>query len=214
MKDLVKNSVKVLIDYSMALLIFVVFIYVYISISGEKYYNTYLPLYCLVMFVLAALIIYSDMKKLAQKEKRPQYELNPYPLKGLVYGLLGFSPIILLEVVGAIIVLPTEFAERIKHLLINTLMGPPYFIIRLTGEAVWGYALASLTIPVLAMLGYLAGFYGIELSRKKKKQLAQPASTFAKSPWNPSNNTGRPAGSANGTAKPRKPKAPESQKPM
>lgn len=231
MKDFIKSSAKVLVDYLISLLIFVVFIYVFISIAGDKHYNTYLPFYCMFIFIMAVFIVYSDMKRLAEKEKKPQYDLHPYPAKGFIYGLVGFSPIILLEIVSVILVLENSFAERIKHLLINTLMGSTYFIIRFAGEAVWGYVLASLAIPVIAFLGYLAGHYGFEIKGKKKQRIAEERATFTKSPWNPTNKanksnngkkkiskkTGNKPGTtaaANKTNKPAKPKEPENQKPL
>lgn len=184
MKDWIKGGVKVLVGYAIGLLIFVVFIYVFLSITGTSF-NAWLPLYSILLFLLTFAIIYSDMKKLAIKEKKPQYELHPFPLKGLVYGLIGFFPIALLETVFALIRFGTEFAERVKHIGINTMMGPLYFIIRFAGESVPGYIAATLVIPVVAMFGYLAGYYGFELGKHFKKTPPPVQKEFKKSPWNP-----------------------------
>lgn len=194
MNNYIKNGFKVLVDYLIALLIFVIFIYVFISLAGNQFI-TYLPLYSILVFTFGVLIVYSDMKGVALKEKKPQYELKPYPLKGAVYGLLGFVPIAVLEIISVMLVFSNEGYERIKHVSLNVLMGPVYFMIRLAGEAPWGYALASLLIPLIAMIGYISGFYGFEFNKKKKEQYAAQAAAFKKSPWNPSNNIkGKPGG--------------------
>lgn len=197
MKNYVRNGVKVLVDYLIALLIFVILIYIFISLAGNKFI-TYMPAYSLLIFAFGAFIVYADMKTVAAKEKKPQYELNPYPLKGLVYGLLGFAPIALLELVSVFIRFSAGEYDRLEHVVLNVLMGPLYFMIRLFGEAPLGYVLASLLVPILAMIGYLSGYYGFEINKKKKEQYASQQAAFKKSPWNPSNTV---KGKSNGKKK-------------
>jgi len=184
----IKNGLKVLFGYCISLLVFGIFIYVFISLAKDNM-SMLLPFYSLLFFLMVFAIIYTDMKKLAEKEKKPQYDLHPYPLKGLIYGIIGFSPIILLEIVSVFLVFGDQMAERIKHLAINTLMGPLYFIIRLASGLPIGYILASLVVPLIALLGYLAGFYGFSITKhiKKDKQGSATQATFKKSPWNPTN---------------------------
>ena len=184
----IKNGLKVLFGYCISLLVFGIFIYVFISLAKDNM-SMLLPFYSLLFFLMVFAIIYTDMKKLAEKEKKPQYDLHPYPLKGLIYGIIGFSPIIVLEIVSVFLVFGDQVAERIKHLAINTLMGPLYFIIRLASEQPIGYILASLTVPLIALLGYLAGFYGFSITKhiKKEKQSNASQAAFKKSPWNPTN---------------------------
>ena len=184
----VKNGLKVLFGYCISLLVFGIFIYVFLSLAKDNT-NMLLPFYSLLFFLLAFPIIYTDMKKLAEKEKKPQYDLRPYPLKGLIYGLIGFSPIIFLEIVSAFIVFGDQVADRVKHLTVNTLMGPLYFIIRAASEQPIGYILASLAVPLIALLGYLAGYYDFSITKslKKEKQSKDSQQVFKKSPWNPTN---------------------------
>lgn len=184
----VKNGSKVLFGYLVSLLVFGIFIYVFISLAKDNMY-VLLPYYSLLFFLLAFSIIYSDMKKLAEKEKKPQYDLKPYPVKGLVYGAIGFLPVALLEVISVFLVFGDQMADRIKHLAVNTLMGPLYFIIRMAGEAPIGYILASLAVPVIAMLGYMAGYYGFNVKKalKKTDENQNTQQVFKKSPWNPTN---------------------------
>ena len=126
------------------------------------------------------------MKSIAIKEKKPQYNLNPYPLKGLVYGLIGAMPIALIVAVASLISLKGEVALRLREVAINTFLGPLYFLIRWLDESPIGYASAILLLPLIATLGYLAGYYGINITEKIFKKKPVPEKGFTKSPWNPS----------------------------
>jgi len=175
-KNYIKDSLKVFFDYGIAVLIFVFFVYTFFK---------YLVVYSLVIFLLMSAILYSDMHKLATKEKRPQYNLKPYPLKGLVIGILGFSPFIVVELLYPFIVFNSEVANRIKHLALNTLLSPMYTVLKLGHEYPQSYAIASMVVPIIAALGYAAGFYGFELSVYMKK--------FKKAPLPESKKTGQTA---------------------
>jgi hypothetical protein len=187
-KDYIKNGFKVFVGYGITLIVFGVFIYVFLSLAKNNS-GQLLPYYSLLMFLMAFAIIYSDMRRLAEKEKKPQYDLHPYPLKGFVYGILGFSPIALLEIISIFLVFESQFANRIRELAVNTLMGPLFFIVKAFNEKPLGYILASLAIPIIAMFGYLAGLYGFSFSKylKKSKKAQVDKQTFSKSPWNPTN---------------------------
>lgn len=166
-----KSALKVLGDYFIIMLIFVFFSYPFFK---------HLRGYSFVVFILMFLLIYSDMNKLGIKEKRPQYDLKPYPLKGLVLGLIGFLPLILLVLVSPLINIQTSVVNfaNLKHLALNALLGPLFFLIKLGNEAFSAYILSSLVVPVIAMLGYLSGYYGFEASaffrRFKKVNPSKP----------------------------------------
>jgi hypothetical protein len=182
----IRNSAKVLFNYVMALIVFLVFLYVFLSIAKDNF-SKYLPLYSILLFLLMFLIIYSDMKSLAVKEKRPQNEMNPYPLKGLAYGLIGTAPIALIIGAASVISFGDQSLDRIKHVVINCLLGPMYFLIRWLSESPAGYAAGILLLPLIAMLGYLAGYYRIDIMSRFRKKKAIAEKGFTKSPWNPSN---------------------------
>jgi len=185
MKQYIKAGGKILYDYAMALIVFVVFMYPFLAFTKDKFY-TWLPLYSIIIFLFAFYIIYGEMKVLAIKEKRPQYDLHPYPMKGLLYGIFAIIPIATISGTLSLLRLESGIADRIRHVAINTLLGPVYFIIRWMKESFVGYVIAILVIPVLAMLGYLAGYYEIDIYRSvfKKKNTVQEKK-FTKSPWNP-----------------------------
>ena len=194
MKNYIKNGAKILYNYVLTLIVFAIFIYVFISATGSSF-GTYLPLYSFLLFLLAFFIIYSDTKRVGIKEKRPQYDLKPYPLKGFVYGLVGFIPVALLEIVSVFLVFDAEYANNIKRVALNALMGPLFFIIKAFGKQPLGYVLATLAVPVVSMLGYLAGYYNFNIIKRIKKEDKKFAPKgFEKSPWNPSNKTGTAAG--------------------
>lgn len=166
MKYFLKSALKVLTNYAIVVTIFAVFLVTVLSMAKDNF-GFWLVVYCFVMFLFLTSILYSDMWKLAVKEKKPQYGYSHYPLKGFVYGLVGFSPIILIGLIYPLVNFGNEFYDRAKHLLFNTLLGPVYGFISLGGEAWWAYAGAILIVPVIAGLGYLAGYYSFELRKRK-----------------------------------------------
>jgi hypothetical protein len=189
-----KGGLKVLTGYLISLVVFIIFLYPFIGITKDNFYK-WLPVYSIIFFLLMLVLIYTDIRKLAAKEKRPQYDLNPYPFKGFILGLIGFSPIILIELIYPLIVLDSETLVRIKHLALNTILGPLYFIIRFAGGTAAAYVIASLIVPLIAMLAYLAGYYGLGADKSLKASLndrnASSTQEFKKSPWNPSTNENR-----------------------
>ena len=186
LKNHIKGGLKVLGDYGAALLIYFILLYTFIAITGEKFSN-WLPVYSFVMFMLMVLILYSDMWSLAAKEKKPQYNLNPYPMKGLVLGFIGFSPLIILQIAAYLIKFDEPVLNNLKvAILQNVLLGPLYFFINLFGKTAFAYIISSLIIPLLAMISYMMGLHGIEIRKAigSKKQ-AEVERKQELSPWNP-----------------------------
>lgn len=189
MKQLLKGGVRILYDYVITLTIFLIFLYPFMGLTKESF-NDWLPLYSLLLFLFLFFLVYVDMKDTAKKEKKPQYQLNPYPIKGLVYGLISVVPFALAVAVAFFLQLGYEASgvlPQLVHIAVNALLGPLYFVIRLMNESVLGYAAAISTIPAIATLGYLAGYFNINVMKvilRKKEVISQKE--FTKSPWNPS----------------------------
>lgn len=182
-KNHLKGGLKVLGDYLAGLLIYFILLYTFIAITGDKF-SEWLPVYSLVMFLLTALIIYSDMWGLAEKEKKPQYQLDPYPLKGLVLGFIGFSPLIIIQLVALFLNFKEPVFNSLKTAILqNILLGPLYFSLNLFGKTVIAHIITSLIIPILCMISYLMGFYGIEIKKAKKRVEVERKQEL--SPWNP-----------------------------
>ena len=187
MKSVLKNGLKIFLNYIIVLVIFGVFIYPFIAITGDNF-GKWLPVYSIIIFLLMFLIIYTDMKSLAKKEIRPQYGLNPFPLKGLLYGAIGAAPVALLVVAASVFHFGDEFLEQLKGVAVKAFMGPVYFMVKWLGKTPSAYGSAILLLPLAAMLGYLAGFYNVNITEKlKKKKETTQEKPFAKSPWNPTN---------------------------
>lgn len=186
LKNHIKDGLKILGDYATALLIYVVLLYTFIAITGDKF-MVWLPLYSFIIFLFMALLIYSDLWRLAAKEKRPQYNMNPYPLKGFVLGLIGIIPLIFVVIFGHFIALEDEAINTVKNSITNgVLLGPLYFVIALLGKTTLSYIAALLLVPLVSMFGYLLGYHGIQLSKKlglKKDVVYERKQEL--SPWNP-----------------------------
>jgi hypothetical protein len=192
MKRYIMKGLRVTYVYCMVLVIFAVFIYPFMGITGD-YFGILLPYYCILMFILLFFFMYVDFRELARKEKKPAYNLSPYPLKGLVYGLIGIIPIEAVTAVFTYIRFEDPFVERIKHLGINAFLGPLWFIIKWFNEAVPAYFGVILLVPVMSALGYLAGYYDINVREKIFGKKPVQEKGFTKSPWNPSLNENKPA---------------------
>lgn len=188
MKNLLQGSLKILGDYFVTLLIFGILFYPFINLTGDKF-SYWLPFYSFAFFLMLFCLIYSDMKRLAAKEKRPQHNLGPHPLKGLAYGIIGFAPVIILELLYPFIALNNEALSRLKELVLKFIMGPLYFLIKLVGSTTAAYIIASLVVPVVSMLSYMAEYYGFEIGKYLRKTPRNDGKKFEKSPWNPSVNS-------------------------
>ena len=191
MKQYIKSGAKILYNYTMTLILFAVFLYPFMTLSG-KYFNSLLPVYSIALFIFIAFLTYTDMKELAIMEKKPQYELDPKPWKGLVMGLIAIVPLAVVEMVLASLRFGNDTAERIRHLIINGFVGPMYFIVRLFNESIVGYIAAILLLPAVAGLGYLLGYHGINIMKKLRKKEQVQTKAFTKSPWNPTLNENKP----------------------
>jgi hypothetical protein len=148
----------------MTILLFGILLPIISSIAGESV-RYVLPYYSFVISVILVLLVYPYMKELAIKEIRPYKDSKPHPLKGLLYGVGAFLPIIIIELVYPFVVFEGQALMEIKPIILNVLMCPLYWIVELLGRSVAAYAVASAVVPVTAMLGYLGGYYGIDLGK-------------------------------------------------
>jgi hypothetical protein len=184
MKRFIKTAAKVLYDYIVVLILYLIVIYTFIAITKDRFIEL-IPYYGLVFLVFVFLLIYLDMNKIAVKERKPQYGYKAYPFKGFVYGLVGVIPLAVIVVIASLIQFQNTFLNNLRHIGINVLLGPMYIIIRWLKEEPVGYASALMVLPVISMLGYLSGYLGIGKKQKIKNDTAEEK--FVKSPWNPSN---------------------------
>jgi hypothetical protein len=147
MKTYINGSVKVLIDYAMTLLIFIIFLP-----AGF----IQLPIYSIIIFLLGGYILYSDFNLLAVKERKPSYNTINYPLKGLVMGLLGFSPIMIIVILLNIINFGSGNGNLIKSGIVKILTAPIFGFISTN-------PISLLIIPAIVAVAYMAGHHGKEM---------------------------------------------------
>jgi hypothetical protein len=172
MKRIIKNSLSTLTGYFITMIIYGIFSYAFLSIAGDNVYK-WLPLYSGFFFLIIVSMIYTDYKKMAIREKRPQYELFPKPIDGLKYGLIGEIPLIILIVIGIVIRENPNTIEDLKLPLLNgmkIILGPFYIIYKISGNSYIGFILVFIFIPLLTMGGYSAGLFNIEIMQTVKKK--------------------------------------------
>lgn len=184
-KKFIKTSIEILTSYLSILLIFVLFLYVFLSFAKDNY-SKWIPFYSFIHFLLLYILIYPNMKKTAQKEKKyQQHENQAYPLKGFWYGVVGFSPFILISLLYVLYVLYFGYLRPVE-VAYKTLIGPIYWVARVFGLTIPGYVICLLVVPIIAGIAYLFGYYDIDVLKKLGKKQPEQAKPFRKSPWNPS----------------------------
>ncbi len=159
-----KQGRKITIDYLIFLIIYVVFIPLLISLAKDNF-DKWTPVYSIFVCFLMTLVIWSDVYEFAVKEKKPMYKLDPSPHKGILIGLLGFAPFLILGLIS--IVFTDQFAEKLNFTpelidIVNTaFFAPIYFLIAFMGKSIASFVAASLFVPVVCYVAYLLGHKGI-----------------------------------------------------
>ena len=90
----IKRGLKITTNYLLAVIVFGVFLMPILTLF-ENSNETAVFVYSIIIFLLMTPTIYIEMSRLAFKEKRPQYNINPSPFKGVYYGFIGVIPLIL-----------------------------------------------------------------------------------------------------------------------
>lgn len=161
-----KRSLKVTGDYIVVLIIFGIFSSIVFSLFKENL-ETGITIFSIIVFLLMFSMIYTNMSDIAFREKRPQYNINPPPYKGFMYGAIGTIPILLVQLVYYLVSVPEEFMI-LKRRILQAFTAPLYWLARLISHDEWAYHVVLLIIPVIAGLGYLAGYYEFYIFKKLK----------------------------------------------
>ncbi len=157
MREFVKKSLATTVSYGAGVFVFVFFLIAPMSMENNKY--IWLMAYSFVFFVFTVSFLYKNTWKKGSTASMGEEEKRPL-VKGLMYGFAGFSPLILMEILYFIFY-PAHmdsFAGNVMHAVFRCSFGPLYFIIRLLGYTWYAYLIASLVIPAVAAVGYLAGY--------------------------------------------------------
>lgn len=162
------RGLKVTSNYIMALILFVIFTMPIISIAQDSL-QTVMSAFSFLIFLFMFYIIYVDMRVVAFKEKRPQYNINPSKFKGFFYGLIGMIPLVLIQSILLSLRFPEDL-QVLKRKLYQGFAGPFYWLSRLLGDEPVHYILSFLVVIIIAGLGYYAGhkeFYLVSYIRQK-----------------------------------------------
>lgn len=154
--SILKRSLKIITSYIMSLIVFCVFALPAFAI-GQNNMPKIMPWISFVVFLLLFFSVYTEMRNFAHKEKRPQYNINPPPYKGLIYGLIGIIPILVMQAVILLISVPADY-EAFRRRVFQLLSGPLYWIAKISGNGIYTYMIALVSIVIIAFLGYLAGY--------------------------------------------------------
>ncbi len=152
----IKRGLKIFIDYLLALILFTFFSMPVITAAKENTQNA-VTYFSVAIFMILFLNIYVDMRNLAFKEKRPQYNINPSCYKGFLYGLIGIVPLFGIQLVLIMIKLPEEFITLHRRLY-QGFGGPLYWLSRMLGDQPAHYLISFAILIIIAGLGYFAGF--------------------------------------------------------
>lgn len=161
---LTKGSFRTFASYSAGVFLFTFFLIAPLSMENNR--STWISVYSMVFFIFTVIFLYQQMRKIGEFESNHS-ESKVTPFKGLLYGVIGFLPYLILEILYFIIYpqLGAGTAAGIIHAVFRCGFGPMYFIIRFLGYTWYSYLLSSIIIPVVAFLGYAAGFSGIQLKK-------------------------------------------------
>ncbi|HOQ74962.1 MAG TPA: hypothetical protein PK369_00160 [Thermoclostridium sp.] len=153
--SIIKRSLRVTSGYITAFLIMCA---LSASVFGLARENTpqAMPWLSFATFLVLFFAVYNEMRSLAVKESRPQYNINPSKFKGLLYGALGVIPILLVQLI-IIAIRVTEPYAVFRRRIFQLVSGPLYWLARILGNEIWHYFLAVASIIIIAFLGYFAG---------------------------------------------------------
>lgn len=157
-----KGSFKTLASYTAGVFLFTFFLIA--PLSMENNMNTWIAMYSLVFFIFTVIFLYKQVKKTGEYD-RIHVDAKQTVLRGLVYGLVGFAPYLILELVYFTVYtnIDSVTSVNILHAVFRCGFGPMYFIIRFLGYTWYSYAISSVIIPLVSFLGYAAGLSGKNL---------------------------------------------------
>lgn len=178
----IKRALKITLDYVITLILFMVFFVPVISLAKDNLAG-YMPYLSFVLFLVLFFTGYIDMRMMAFKEKRPQYNINPSPFKGFYYGGIAIIPIAVIQIMLMLMNVPEGFSV-LKRRLLQGFSGPLYWFAKLLGDNHFYYVVSLVLVVIIAGIGYYAGhkeflfteFVKRKLGIKKKvrKQIKRP----------------------------------------
>ncbi len=164
----IKRGFKVTINYLMVLVVFAIFAMPIVGIADANI-SAIMPFVSFLLFLFLFFSVYVEMRNIAFKEKRPHYQINPSPFKGLLYGFIGSLPLAAVQGVFMLLQVPEDYTVLVRRLY-QGFSGPLYWFAKLLGNDPVHYLLSLILVIVISGLGYFAGhkeFYLVAFIRKK-----------------------------------------------
>jgi len=192
LKTFIRHALKVATDYVAMLFVFVIFSFPIISLSGDNP-STPVRWFSGLLFLGLFSLVYKDLWEIAVRERRPQYEINPKPLRGLLLGLAGISPVALVLIVIA--VLPMTGLEILQLRMLQAVGVPYYWVAKLMDASSPMHRVPFILLPFLtafmAFIGYWAGLSDFYLMQRvykligytPKKRVRKPLKKTRKGFW-------------------------------
>jgi len=165
--SIIKRSMLVMKSYATTLVLFCTLSGAVMAFDSAA---SIMPWFSFIMFLLMFMLLYTDMRNTAFKEKRPQYFINPPPFKGILYGIIGIIPILLLQTVVLLVSVPEDYSMA-KWRAFQVISGPVYWIARILGNKPAFYMAAMILIIIIAFLGYYAGHHNFYIAEWVRKRL-------------------------------------------
>ena len=164
MKTFIKRSLKTTISYGAGVFLFTFFLIAPISMENNR--NTWIAVYSFVFFIFTCIFLYKQMWKVGEIETRECDGGKPEWFRGLLYGLAGFAPFLVLEILYFSIYpnIPVSVGANIFHAVFRCGFGPMYFIIRFLGYKWYAFVISSVIMPLIAFAGFFFGSGGKGLS--------------------------------------------------
>jgi hypothetical protein len=162
MKEFIKKSWTTTYSYGAGMFLFLFFLIAPLSMEKNKY--IWLTVYSFVFFVFTVSFLYKNIWVTGSSAQLQNKAGKPF-LTGLLCGIVGFAPYLLIEALYFIIhpSIAGAISGNALHALFRCAFGPMYFIIRLLGYTWYAYLIASAVIPLVSALGYFAGYRNTNL---------------------------------------------------
>lgn len=169
MKELIKGSFKVTTSYMASVFLFSFFLIAPLSMENNQY--SWMSVLSFIMFMFLCSFMFAKLRKLGVYENKETTLIKATPFKGLLYGIIGFSPFIIIELIHTLIYIPNKsFALTAFHGVVRCLYGPMYFIIRGLNYTWYATIIAMLIVPLISFIGYIIGYYDLSLKERKEKK--------------------------------------------
>jgi hypothetical protein len=129
------------------ILLFVIFLPLGIS---------HIPIFTIVILLFGLYILSVDFNALAIVERKPANNISTHPFKGMISGILGIIPVLIIVLVINSLNFGSKTGNIIRVDIIKVILAP-----------VFGFVSANvlfvLMIPIVTTLTYLYGYYGKKL---------------------------------------------------